>query len=60
VTERENTFCAKSSSILAGLSNGEVSAYEAEWGLLDLGWCSSAIASVLKDYSRGEEGGPVD
>lgn len=48
-TERENTFCQRSTLILGDLERGDIDAYEAEWKLMDLGWCSAAISNALDD-----------
>jgi hypothetical protein len=48
MTEKENTFCQRSSLILDDLERGDIDAHEAEWKLMDLGWCSEAIANTLE------------
>tara|TARA_R100001244_G_scaffold101383_1_gene75602 strand:+ start:220 stop:390 length:171 start_codon:yes stop_codon:yes gene_type:complete len=48
-TDRENTFCQSSTLILGDLERGDIDAYEAEWKLMDLGWCSAAISNALSD-----------
>ena len=48
-TERENTFCQRSTLVLDDLERGDIDAHEAEWKLMDLGWCSAAISNVLSD-----------
>ena len=58
MTEKENTFCQRSSLILDDLERGDIDAHYAEWKLLDLGWCSSAINNALSD--RESEEGPGD
>ena len=44
--------------ILDDLERGDIDAHEAEWKLMDLGWCSAAISNVLSD--RESEEGPGD
>ena len=58
MTERENTFCQRSTLILGDLERGDIDAHEAKWKLMDLGWCSAAISNALSD--RESEEGPVD
>ena len=58
MTEREHAFCQRSSLILDDLERGDIDAHEAEWKLMDLGWCSAAISNVLSD--RESEEGPGD
>jgi 5-methylthioribose kinase len=48
-TERENTFCQSSTLVLGDLERGDIDAHEAEWKLIDLGWCSAAISNALSD-----------
>jgi len=48
-TERENTFCQRSTLVLDDLERGDIDAHEAEWKLMDLGWCSAAISNALSD-----------
>ena len=58
MNERENAFCQRSSFIMDDLERGDIDAHEAEWKLMDLGWCSAAISNVLSD--RESEEGPGD
>ena len=48
-TERENTFCQRSTLVLDDLERGDIDPHEAEWKLMDLGWCSAAISNALSD-----------
>jgi len=58
MTEKENTFCQRSSLILDDLERGDIDPHEAEWKLMDLGWCSAAISNALSDREKTE--GPGD